>query len=141
MLGTTAGQEGPVEKQLKTFASGNVSAHVVGAYGGVSQELECMLSEIAAFIARDYCTTWDVNPQFAKSLIKHQMRQELGLCAHRGWARLLLDRVQNNIYAASSPATQDNLNTDPDFCATAMREHLESSPDTRVSRAGVGTNF
>jgi len=142
MLGTTAGQEGPVEKQLKTFASGNVFGHIVGAYGGISKEFEGMLSTLAAHIARDYCTTWDVNPMYATSLIKHQMHQELGLCVHKGWARLLLDRVQNNTYAAAAPpAAQDNLNNDPDFCAKAMREHLESAPDTRVSRAGAGTNF
>ena len=125
---------GPVSQQLHKFSGGGVKALVVGAYAGVSKDIKDIADWIGTALAADYCSNWDVTPKIAKGIIKHRLHQELGMRIHRGWARLLIDRIQNYVHISTfgPPCSMDPSHMRSE--AFAMREHNDMLSDTFVHK-------
>jgi hypothetical protein len=88
--------------------------------------------ELAKVQAADYSHAWKVDNKTALGLlIKHNMHyQELGLCVHRGWARLMLDRLKESVHLSPSHPSAD---TEETYDSWGSREHNYRYPDTYVS--------
>lgn len=126
----TSNSMGPAEKHLRSCTSGGVLPFVVGAFGGASPMLTGFAYELAKVQAADYSHAWKVDNKTALGLIKHNMHQELGLCLHRGWARLMLDRLKESVHLSPSHPSAD---TEETYDSWESREHNYRYPDTYVS--------
>ena len=125
--GTAAGDVGPIETELNKYGEGGkVIGYVVGAFGGVSKSIYDLADLVAEEKVIEYCSQFDMPEKQAKSLIKRKMYRELGLCAHRGWARVLLDRVVDLVEVS---AAEDSWQ-DPEV--EAATDYHDQFPDTRV---------
>jgi len=118
---------GPAEKHLRSCTTGGVLPFVVGAFGGASPMLTGFAYELAKVQAADYSHAWKVDNKTALGLIKHNMHQELGLCLHRGWARLMLDRLKESVHLSPSHPSAD---TEETYDSWESREHNYRYPDT-----------
>lgn len=85
------GTPGPYESVLNSF--GKVLAPVVGAFAEMSSDVHLLADLIASAQAADHCEYFDTLPSEIKGMFLLRTRRNLGLTAHRGWARLLIDRM------------------------------------------------
>ena len=91
-LGTPPDTIGPVETELNTYNSGNVVGLVAGAFGEMSEGVHCITSFVASELASDHLQFFDSG--MVRSIFLRRVRRSLGLKAHRGWAKLHLDRTR-----------------------------------------------
>ena len=91
IMGTPEGTEGPMTKGVKSGGS-RVLAAVVGAFTGMSSDADAPAGVIASALAADHIQFFSSLSAEAKGMYKQRIRTARGHAAHRGWARLLLDR-------------------------------------------------
>ena len=84
------GTPGPYESVLNGF--GKVLAPVVGAFA-----VHLLTDLIASAQAADHCEYFAALPSEIKGMFLIRARRSLGLTAHRGWARLLIDRMDTQV--------------------------------------------
>ena len=65
---------------------------VVGAFAEMSSDTELIADLIATALAADHIQFYSESAKQAKGMFKQRIRKAWGHTAHRGWARLLLDR-------------------------------------------------
>lgn len=80
--------------RLNSFGqNGVVLGPVIGAFGEMSNDLKHISEAIATELATEHCCYYsDRKPKSVRSYFRNQLYRSWGLAAHRGWARLLLDR-------------------------------------------------
>jgi len=72
---------------------GVVLGPVIGAFGEMSDDIKHIADAIATELANEHCSYYsDKKPKTVRSYFRNQLYRSWGLGAHRGWARLLLDR-------------------------------------------------
>jgi hypothetical protein len=92
---TTEGSIGPIEARLLEF--GNCDDHaviglVMGAFGELSSSCYALATAIARVHAARLTSYYHMDHAKALSLAKQKIIRFWGLTAHRGWARLILNR-------------------------------------------------
>jgi hypothetical protein len=87
------GAPGPFEAVLDTY--GRVLAPVVGAFAEMSSDVGLLTDLVASALAADHCEYYEGPPSAVKGMFLTRTRRSLGLTAHRGWARLLTDRMDS----------------------------------------------
>jgi hypothetical protein len=115
-LGTPDGAKGPFERELDSYGlNGKVVVPVVGAFAEMSTDVHSIADFIALVQAEKYCSFYNESLADAKGMLMQRLYRTLGLTAHLGWARLLLDRSRDLVdYPnATSNKTRKN-NRDPD---------------------------
>jgi hypothetical protein len=91
----SAGSEGPFKKELNQYGQkGRVAGPVVGAFAEVSSDTYATADPVASVLADEHCSYSSDKPSEAKALFTQQLYRSLGLTAHLGWARLLVDRYR-----------------------------------------------
>ena len=92
-LGTAVGSTGPFKKELNQYGQkGRVAGPVVGAFAEMSLDTYAIADLVASVLAAEHCSYYSEAPSDAKALFTQQLYRSLGLTAHLGWARLLVDR-------------------------------------------------
>jgi hypothetical protein len=131
-LGTPEGVEGPMAQEFKTYNDGDVLVTVVGAFAEMSSDMERIVDFIATALAADHIRLYDESAKQAKGMFKQRIRKSLGHAAHRGWARLLLDRRRDLIiHGPASHRTDDE--------GAVENEELEHANYHNPDRGGVDT--
>ena len=73
--------------------SGRVLGPVVGAFGEMSGDVKELANAVAEELAVEHCSFYgDMTSKAVKGFFLSQLYRSWGPTAHRGWARLLLDR-------------------------------------------------
>ena len=70
---------------------------VVGAFAEMSSDTELIADLIATALAADHIQFYSESAKQAKGMFKQRIRKAWGHTAHRGWARLQLDRRRDLI--------------------------------------------
>ena len=65
---------------------------VIGAFAEMSSDVDALADVIVSALAADYIQFFSTSAVEAKGMYKQRIRTAWGHAAHRGWARLLLDR-------------------------------------------------
>jgi hypothetical protein len=80
--------------RLNSFGQdGVVLGPVIGAFWEMSDDVKHIAGAIAAELANEHCRYYsDKKNKTVRSYFRNQLYRSWGLTAHRGWARLLLDR-------------------------------------------------
>jgi hypothetical protein len=95
-LGTAAGSTGPFKKELNQYGQkGRVAGPVVGAFAEMSSDTYAIADLVASVLADEHCSYYSEKQSDAKALFTQQLYRSLGLTAHLGWARLLVDRYRD----------------------------------------------
>ena len=95
-LVTPEGVDGPMTKEMKSYGS-RVLVPVIGAFAGVSPNVEALADVTALALAADHVHFFSTGAEEAKGMYKQRNRTAWGHAAHRGWARLLLGRCRDLI--------------------------------------------
>ena len=75
------------------MVAGYLGGPVVGAFGEMSEDVKELANAVAEELAVEHCTFYeDKSSKAVKDFILNQLFRSWGHTAHRGWARLLLDR-------------------------------------------------
>ena len=95
-LGITEDEHG-FRARLKEFGPyndrGRVNIPVIGSYGEMSDDVYTIAGTIAEELANEHCGYYkDKSTKAVTAFFRNQLYRAWGLTAHRGWARLLLDR-------------------------------------------------
>ena len=78
-------------------------APVVGAFAEMSSDVHLLTDLIASAQAADHCEYFAALPSEIKGIFLIRARRGLGLTAHRGWARLLIDRMDTQVQRPEFP--------------------------------------
>ena len=85
---------GGFDPELNSYGqAGRVIGPVVGAFGEMSSDDHLIAKAVAEELALEHCCFYgDKTLKVVKVFFLNQLYRSWGLTAHRGWARLLLDR-------------------------------------------------
>ena len=125
--------KGPVTEKLEEYNEGKVLGLVIGAFGEHSDTFTLVADLIARGMANEHQRYYEVTPEEAKAIYLPQIRKELGHTAHRGWARVLSDRIRDIVIFPGAPRARASTHFDnEDDDATANYYH---------SRSRMGTGY
>jgi hypothetical protein len=83
-----------------------VIAPVVGAFAEMSPDTYAIADLISSVLANEHCSFFTDKPSEAKSMFTQRLYRSLGLAAHLGWARLLVDRYRD-LVEVPAPTRED----------------------------------
>ena len=116
-LDTPTGTKGPFELELEAYGKdGRVIIPVVGAFGEMSSDVYSIVDLVASVLTHEHLSHFTEDPAAVKGMFQQRIYQSLGLSAHLGWARLLIDRSKEHIRytSARSNSTAAGLEEDDD---------------------------
>ena len=82
---------------LKKYNGGRVLVFVMGAFAEMSEDVSRIRDIIAHELARNHVSYYIDDAKRTKGMYKQRIQKAWGHTAHRGWARLLLDRARDLI--------------------------------------------
>jgi hypothetical protein len=134
-LGTAAGSTGPFEKELNQYGQkGRVAGPVVGAFAEMSPDTYAIADLVASVLAAEHCSFYSEAPSEAKALFTQQLYRSLGLTAHLGWARLLVDRHRDLVQVPAAAGQHTSGSRNPHHFTPDDEEAYEHenffNPDT-----------
>jgi len=91
------GSDGPMAIVLKRHNGGRVLVVVVGAFTEISEDVSRIRDIIANDLAQTHVSYYNGNAKRTKGMYRQRMQKAWGHTAHRGWARLLLNRARDLI--------------------------------------------
>ena len=79
---------------LKWYNGGRVLVFVVGAFAEMSKDVSRICGIIAHDLARTHVSYYNDDSKRTKGMYRQHIQKAWGHTAHRGWARLLLNRAR-----------------------------------------------
>ena len=79
--------------------NGQVIGPVMGAFAEMSSYVYSMVDLISSVLAEEHFSYFAEEPLDAKGYFKARLYRSFGLLAHKGWARLMIDRYQDTVRA------------------------------------------
>ena len=70
---------------------------VVGAFAEMPEDVSCICGIIAYDLARTHVSYYNDDAKRAKGMYRQRIQKAWGHTAHRGWARLFLNRARDLI--------------------------------------------
>ena len=108
-------REDGYEKELDTYGQeGMVVAPVLGAFGEMSEHVYDITDLAADLLAEKHCSTYNDEPKDVKTMFIQRIRRSVGLTAHLGWARLLLDRLRDLVQIPGASTHTSGWDAEPD---------------------------
>jgi len=144
-LGTPAETEGPFEKELRSYGKeGRVIIPVVGAFGEMSSDVYAIIDLVASVLTHEHLSYYSEHPAAIKGMFQQSMYKSFGLTAHLGWARLVIDRMRDQVkysdasqlkYSGAMGNNEDeeaqeyenHFNPDRGFAETGEAAHTHSA--------------
>ena len=95
--GHPPGTDGPMVTALKGYNGGQVLVLVMGAFAEMSGDVSRICDIIAHELASTHVSYYNDDAKRTKGMYRRRIQKAWGHTAHRGWARLLLDRARDLI--------------------------------------------
>jgi len=114
--GHPPGSDGPMATALKRHNWGRVLVFEMGAFTEMSGDVSRICDITAQDLSRTHVSYYNDDAKRTKGMYRERVQKALGHTAHRGWARLLLDRARDLIIhgPAHRGATGVAMPTDED---------------------------
>ena len=97
LSGHSPGSDGQMVAALKRYNGGRVLVFVVGAFAKMPEDVGRICGIIEHELARTHVSYYNGDAKRTKGMYRQRMQKAWGHTAHRGWARLLLDRARDLI--------------------------------------------
>jgi len=122
---TPPGTVGPFSRVLRDYGvQGEVLGLVVGAFGEVSQDVHHLRDVVAEKLVEIHTSYFKIPTNRAKSFVVNLLTRKWGHSIARGWARLLLERLRENV---DLPADLKSFATNPDAIETEDEEEFANA--------------
>jgi len=108
LKGHPSGSDGPMATALKRYNGGRVLVFVMGAFAEMSEDVSRICGIIAHDLARTNVLYYNDDAKRIKGMFRQRIQKAWGHTAHRGWARLLLDRARDLITHDPALAAEPN---------------------------------
>ena len=95
--GHPPGSDGPMVTALKKYNGGRVLVFAMGAFAEMPGGVSRICGIIAHELARTHVSYYNDDAKRTKGMYRQRIQKAWGHTAHRGWARLLLDRTRDLI--------------------------------------------
>jgi len=95
--GHPPGFDGPMATALKRYNGGRVLVFVVGTFAEMPEDVSRICGITAHDPARTHVSYYNDDAKRTKGLYRQRIQKAWGHTAHRGWARLLLNRARDLI--------------------------------------------
>ena len=95
--GRSSGSDGLMVTALKRYNGGRVLVFVMGAFAEMSGDVRRIYGIIAYDLAQTHVSYYNGDAKRTKGMYRQRIQKAWGHTAHRGWARLLLDRARDLI--------------------------------------------
>ena len=102
---------------MKSYGS-KVLVPVIGAFAEISSDVDAFADVIPSTLAADRILLSSTSAAEAEGMYKQRIRTTWGHAAHRGWARLLLDRRRDLSMEPGQLAAQVANSTTRSSCGT-----------------------
>ena len=99
---------------LKRYNGGRVLVFAVGAFVEMSEDVSRICDTTAHDLARTHVSHYNDDAERTKGMYKQRTQKAWGHTAHRGWARLLLNRARRGLIT-HGPAPTDEDDQDCQF--------------------------
>ena len=115
--GHPPGSDGPMANIFKRYNGGRVLVFVVGVFAEMSGDVSRIYGTTAHDLARTHVSYYNDDAKRTKGMYRQRIQKAWGHTAHRGWARLLLNRARDLIIhgpahrganGAAKPTDEDN---------------------------------
>jgi hypothetical protein len=137
-LDTPAGTKGPFELELEAYGKGGrVIIPVVGAFGEMSSDVYSIVDLVASVLTHEHLSHYTEDPAAVKGMFQQRIYQSLGLSAHLGWARLLIDRSKEHIKYTSARSDSAATGLEEDDDAFQHDAYFNPEPGFRVIDVGT----
>ena len=107
---------GPFVTELKTFGrGGKVIIAVAGAFAEMPPDVYAIIDLVTTALTCEHLSYYDACPSAVKGMFQQRICRSLGLAAHLGWARLVIDHTKVNIRyptPGNSPGAADPAEDD-----------------------------
>ena len=134
MPGHQLNKEGPFTKELKSYGdNGRVLIPVVGAFAEISSNAHAIAELCASLQADRYCAYHKSQPAAVRGMFRQRIYYTWGLRMHRGWARLLHDRLQDLVIKPKAKRHCRDHNRDEE--TNAFEEDAFNNPNREASYA------
>ena len=115
----------PFSRVLRDYGvQGEVLGLVVGAFGEVSQDVHHLRDVVAEKLVEIHTSYFKIPTNRAKSFVVNLLTRKWGHSIARGWARLLLERLRENV---DLPADLKSFATNPDAIETEDEEEFANA--------------
>ena len=126
-LGTPPGAKVPFVTELESFGKcGKVIIPVVGTFAKMPPDVYATIDLVATAITQEHLSYYDACPSVVKGMFQQRIYRSLGLSAHLGWARLVIDRTKTHIRHPSSDNSPDDADPAED---DAFENESFANPD------------
>ena len=89
--------KGPFVTELETSGrGGKVIIPVAGALAEMPPDVYAAIDLVATALTCEHFSYYDAYPSEVKGMFQQRIYRSLGLSAHLGWARLVIDRTKAN---------------------------------------------
>jgi len=95
--GHPPGSDGQMVTALKRYDGGRVLVFVMGAFAAMPGDVSRIYGITAHDLARTHVSYYNDDAKRTKGMYRKRIQKAWGHTAHRGWARLLLDRARDLI--------------------------------------------
>ena len=127
-------EEGPFTKELKSYGdNGRVLIPVVGAFAEMSSDAHAIAELCASLQADRYCAYHKSQPTAVRGMFRQRIYHTWGLRMHRGWARLLHDRLQDLVIKPKAKRHCRDHNRDEE--TSAFEEDAFNNPNREARDA------
>jgi len=101
--GHSSGSDRPMVAALKRHnGGGRMLVFVMGKFAGMSEDVSRICEIIPHDLARTHVSYYNDDAKRIKGMFRQRIQKAWGHTAHRGWARLLLDRARDLIIHGSA---------------------------------------
>ena len=97
---------------LKRYTGGRVLVFVVGAFAEISEDVSRICDTTAQDLARTHVSYYNNDAKRTKGMYMGRVQKAWGHTAHRGWARLLLNRAGHHHPRSGAPRRQQRGDAD-----------------------------
>ena len=128
-LGTPPETKGPFELELRTYGQdGRVIIPVVGAFGEMSSDVYAIIDLVASILTHEHLSYYSEPPSAIKGMFQQSIYKSLGLSAHLGWARLLIDRTKEQVKYPGARLNKAASEDDEDRMAHEHENYFNPDP-------------
>ena len=119
---------------------GRVIIPVVGAFGEMSSDVYAIIDLVASVLTQEHLSYYNEHPSAIKGMYQQSIYKSLGLADHLGWARLVIDRMKNQIRysVANQPKYSGAMGDNEDDEAQEHENYF--NPDRGFAETGEATH-
>ena len=114
---------------------------VVGACGETSSDVNAIIDLVASVLTHEHLSYYSEHPAAIKGLFQQSMYKSFGLAAHLGWARLVIDRMKDQIKYSDANQLKCNgaMGNNEDDEAQEYENHF--NPDRGFAETGEAAHI